>query len=295
MTAAVLETSAEQRRHLRDEALARGLVTTLEQQAREIVEFAAATEGDDTVHSFARYQAFRRKVGEFESLCTVIETNLRKVAAEPRGVLHELFQTRRDMVLGPSIRAMTAFFTRLSESGTLPLGLFDILDSELSALDGMREALTAADPPARDEAGIRAEIDRLESIIKGIQARSSQFLDFSDPDAVAEILPPPEEIEPEADELQDEEAEDAQANGPTTPELRAVRNIREILEPLRKDYALGQHAEIDVRALGDIERRLTKNADDEGAAKWLRHLCSSWSSRLRAKEHVFLRILDDIR
>jgi len=294
VTAAVLETSAEQRRHLRDEAMARGLVTTLEHQAREIVEFAAATEDDDTVHSFARYQAFRRKVGEFESLCTVIETNLRKVAAEPRGVLHELFQTRRDMVLGPSIRAMSAFFTRLSESGTLPLGLFDILDSELSALDGMREALTAADPPARDEAGIRAELDRLESIIKGIQARSSQFLDFSDPDAVAEILPP-EEVEPEADELQEEDAEDAQANGRNTPELRAVRNIREILEPLREDYALGQHAEIDVRALADIERRLTKNANDEGAAKWLRHLCSSWSSRLRAKEHVFLRILDEIR
>ncbi len=294
MTAAVLETSAEQRRHVRDEALARGLVTTLEQQAREIVEFAAATEGDDTVHSFARYQEFRRKVGEFESLCTVIETNLRKVAAEPRGVLNELFHTRRDMVLGPSIRAMTAFFARLSESGTLPLGLFDILDSELSALDGMREALTAADPPARDEAGIRAEIDRLEAIIKGIQARSSQFLDFSNPDAVAEILPP-EEIKPEADEVPDEEMEDAQANGPDTRELRAVRNIRDILDPLRKDFALGQHAEIDVRALADIERRLTKNADDEGAAKWLRHLCSSWSSRLRAKEHVFLRILDEIR
>jgi hypothetical protein len=294
VTAAVLETSAEQRRHVRDEALARGLVTTLEQQAREIVEFAAATEGDDTVHSFARYQEFRRKVGEFESLCTVIETNLRKVAAEPRGVLNELFHTRRDMVLGPSIRAMTAFFARLSESGTLPLGLFDILDSELSALDGMREALTAADPPARDEAGIRAEIDRLEAIIKGIQARSSQFLDFSNPDAVAEILPP-EEIKPEADEVPDEEMEDAQANGPDTRELRAVRNIRDILDPLRKDFALGQHAEIDVRALADIERRLTKNADDEGAAKWLRHLCSSWSSRLRAKEHVFLRILDEIR
>jgi hypothetical protein len=292
VTAAVLETSAEQRRHARDEAMARGLVTTLERQARAIVDFAAATEEDDTVHSFARYQAFRRKVGEFESLCTVIETNLRKLAAEPREVLNELFRTRRDMVLGPSIRAMAAFFGRLGESGELPLGLFDILDAELSALDGMREALTTAHPPARDETEIRAEIERLEAVVKGIQSRSSQFVDFSDPEIVAAILPP-EETEPEADAPPPEE-EVAQESGRDTPELRAARNIREILEPLRTDYALGQHADIDLRALADIERRLTKNPSDEGACKWLRHLCSSWSSRHRAKENVFLRILDEI-
>jgi hypothetical protein len=292
VTAAVLKTSAEQRRHARDESSARGLVTTLERQAREIVDFAAATEEDDSVHSFARYQVFRRKVAEFESLCAVIETNLRKLAAEPRGALNELFHTRRDMVLGPSIRAMTAFFTRMAESGELPLGLFDILDAELGALDSMRETLAAADPPARDEAGIRAEIDRLEAIIKGVQDRSSQFADFSDPDAVAAILPP-EEPEPEAEEPQADAA--AEPAGPDTPELRAVRNIREILEPLRTDFALSQHADIDLRALDDIERRLVKNPHDEGAAKWLRHLCSAWSSRHRAKEMVFLRILDDIR
>lgn len=290
--AAVLETSAEQRRHVRDESMARDLVTTLERQAREIVDFAAATEQDDTVHSFARYQVFRRKVMEFDSLCTVIETNLRKLSAEPRGALNELLHTRRDMILGPSIRAMTAFFTRLGENGHLPLGLFDILDSELSAIESMREALTAADPPAPDDAETRAQIDRLEAIIKGIQERSSQFVDFSDPAAVAEILPP-EEIDPKADAAPEEAAE-PQANQRDTRELRAVRDIRAILEPLRTDYAFAQHADIDLRALGDIERRLTKNANDEGACKWLRHLCSAWSTRLRAKEKIFLRILDEI-
>ncbi len=293
MSLAVLETSAEQRRHVRDETTARDLVATLERQAREIVDYAAATEQDDTVHSFARYQEFRRKVGEFDSLCTVIETNLRKLAAEPRGALDELFHTRRDMILGPSIRAMTAFFTRLSESGHLPLGLFDFLGSELSALDSMREALSAASSPAPDDAEIRAQIDRIEAMIKGIQARSSQFLDFTDPDAVAEILPP-EESQPEADASAVEEADVAQANQRNTPELRAVRNIREILEPLLKEHVYAQHADIDLRALNDIERRLTKNANDDGACKWLRHLCSAWSSRLRAKEKIFLRILDEI-
>jgi len=293
VSAAVLETSAEQRRHVRDETMARDLVTTLERQAREIVDFAAATEQDDTVHSFARYQAFRRKVSEFDSLCTVIETNLRKIAAEPRGILNELFHTRRDMILGPSIRAMTAFFTRLGDSGHLPLGLFDILDSELSALDTMREALAAAEPPAPDDAEVRAQIDRLEAIIKGIQGRASQFVDFTDPAAVAEILPP-EEPEPEVDAPAADAAEAEQPERRDTPELRAVRNIRALLEPLRDDYAFTQHADIDLRALNDIERRLTKDPHDEGATKWLRHLCSAWSSRHRAKEKIFLRILDEI-
>ena len=273
--------------------MARGLVATLERQAREIVDFAAATEDDDSVHGFARYQAFRRKVEEFDSLCSVIESWLRKVAEQPRGALKELFRTRRDMILGPSIRAMTAFFTRLGETGELPLGLFDMLDSELRALESMREALDLEETPGPDEAETRGQIERLEAMIKGIQGRTTQFPDFAVPGVVEDILPPEEVVIEAAPEGAVEDEAETQAGN--TPELRAVRNVRDILEPLRTDYALGQHAEIDLRALGDIERRLTKNGDDEGARKWLRHLCSSWSSRLRGKENVFLRILDEIR
>lgn len=293
MPVAIVEDSAEQRRHARNESMARGLVTTLERQAREIVDFAAATEGDNSVHGFARYQAFRRKVEEFDSLCSVIESWLYKVAAEPRGVLKELFHTRRDMILGPSIRAMTAYFTRLGETGELPLGLFDILDSELRALETMRETLGAEATPGPDDAEIRAQIDQVEAIIKGIQSRTTQYADFSIPGMVEDILPP-EEVEPEAAPEASAEDEDLESQKRDTPELRAVRDIREILEPLRADYAIGQHVDIDLRALNDIERRLTQNSTDEGARKWLRHLCNSWSSRLRSKEKIFLRILDEI-
>ena len=290
MSYAVIESSADRRRHARDEASARELVTTLERQARAIVEAAAAAEQDDTVHAFAQYRIFRAKVGEFESLCAVIETNLRKIAVEPRGVLKELFQTRRDMVLGPSIRAMTSFYTRLSDGAVLPLGLFDILESELQALGGMREALAAAEPRISEDAETRGQIDTLEGIIRGLKDRATQFEDFSEPSVVAAGLPP--------EEAPSEDAAANAADEPVpgdTPELRAVRTIRELLEPRRTDYTLGQHAEIDLRALDDIERRLATNPGDESAAKWLRHICNAWGSRMRNKEHVFLRIAREIR
>lgn len=292
MSTAFIESSADYRRHARDEALARELVATLERQAREIVEAAAATEQDDTVQGFTNYQAFRRRVAEFDSLVSVIESSLRKLSDAPRGALNELLHTRRDMILGPSIRAMTAFFTRLGDGSPLPLGLFDILEEELRALDGMREALDATEPPGPDDAEIRAQIGGLETIIRGLRDRATQFLDFSIPAAMAELLPD----EPPPDDTRPGDAVDAGApeKPRSTRELRAVREIRELLEPQRVNYYLSQHVEIDLRALDDIERRLTKNPDDEGASKWLRHLCSTWSSRLRGKEHVLLKIAKEI-
>lgn len=289
----IIESAAERRRHARDEATARDLVLILERQAREIVECATETEGDDTVHGFAKYQAFRRKVSEFESLCEVIESGLGKVAEEPRGVLKELFQTRRDMILGPSIRAMTRFFTRLARGAALPLGLFDILEGELLALDTMRKVLDMAGSPAVNDAETRAQIDKLVETIRDLQGRATQFHDFSEPEVVAAMLPP-EEPPPAAADADGAAPEAALADRGDTRELRAVRAIRELLEARRTDHALGQHAEIDLRALDDIERRLSKNPGDESAAKWLRHICSAWATRMRGKEHVFLRIAGEI-
>ncbi len=293
MPTAFIETSADQRRHARDESMARELVSTLERQAREIVEAAAATEQDDTVHGFKHYQAFRRKVGAFDSLCSVIESSLRKLAEAPRGALNELLHTRRDMILGPSIRAMNAFFTRLSDGGPLPFGLLDILEEELRALDSMREALDLAQPPGPDDAEVRAQIDALETIIRGLKGRATQFLDFTDPMAVSDLLP---DEPPPGDAKGDRPPAEAAASAAPrdTPELRAVRDVRDLLEPERESHTLGQHAEIDLRALDDIERRLTQNPSDVSAAKWLRHLCNTWSSRLRGKEHVLLRIAKGI-
>jgi hypothetical protein len=293
---ATIESGADQRRREREEARARDLLTNLERQAREILGLAASAEFDDTVRNFAHYRAFRMKVGEFEAFCNVIETHLRRLAEEPRGVLNELLHTRRDMILGPSIKAMTAFYTRLAEDGALPFGLRDMLDEELQAVAGMREALDAAGTPMSDADDIRAAIEKIEANIRTLETRATQYDDFDLPGTIEALLPPedvPTEPEDEAAAAEGDEATKQKRRD--TPELRAVREIRTILQPKRADYALGQHVEIDLRALDDIEKRLTKDPNDTGAAKWLRHVCKSWSSRMRGKEYVFARISEEIR
>ena len=291
-----IETGANVRRREREEAHARDMVTNLERQTREILGLAASAEFDDSVQSFAHYRAFRAKVGEFEAFCNVIEAHLRQIAEQPRGVLNELLHTRRDMILGPSIKAMTAFYERLAEDGALPFGLLDMLQNEIEIVATMREALESAETPPPDADEIRAAIQKIEDAIRALEARATQFDDFDEPGVIEAILPPeeaPEEADAEAEPADSEDAPEEKRRD--TPQLRAVREIRTILEPKRADHALGRHAEIDLRALDDIERRLTADPDDDGASKWLRHVCNSWGSRLRGKEYVFVRISQEIR
>ncbi len=298
MPISALASGTDLRRRERDEALTRQLVANLERQAREILGLAASAEFDDTVLSFANYRAFRAKVSEFEALCNVIEGHLHQLADRPRGVLKELFQTRREMILGPSIKAMTAFYTRLAAEGALPFGLQDMLETELDALQSMREAVDATQgtEATPEDIDIRAAIQSIEGSIHALQSRATQFVDFDMPGMIQAILPPePEPAAVEEETETDGPAAEADAKRRDTPELRAVRRIRGILTPKRKDQALAQHAEIDLRALDDIEKRLMADPDDAGAAKWLRHVCNSWGSRLRAKENVFARIADEIR
>ena len=288
--ARVLVSPSERRRHERDEAQARDFLLHLERQAREILGLAASTEFDTSVQSFAHYRRFRRKVEEFESLCSVIAGQLRKVIGGERGVLNELFHARRDMILGPSIRAMTAFFTRLRDGGVMPFGLHDVLTAEVRALETMREILAGAGSAAADDSETLAQIDRLEALIESLQGKVTEFANFDTTEAVAALLPPEEEPIEARDRAADTDATDTR----DTPELRAVREVRATLEPCRKDYALANHAEIDLRALDDIERRLTADAGDRGAAKWLKHLCTAWGTRLRKKAHLFNKILGEI-
>jgi len=283
-----LESPSERRRHERDEAQARDLLTHLERQAREILGLAASTEFDSSVQSFAHYRTFRRKVEEFEALCSVIDSQLRKVIGDGQGVLHELFHTRRDMILGPSIRAMTAFFTRLRDGGVMPFGLSDVLAAEQRALATMREILAGTGSAAADDAETLAQIDQLEELIRSMQGKAMQFDNFDTAEAVAAILPP-EEQAADAPDLPPAGRPSSKASD--TPELA----VRGILAPYGKDHALANHVEIDLRALADIQRRLTKNAHDRGAAKWLKHVCTAWGTRLRSKAHLFKKILDDMQ
>ena len=174
-----LETVEQRRQRQRNEALGLEMLGQMEAQAREILGAAAALErGDDRVQTFASYRTFRERLSEFESFCNVIESQLSRMAADRQGELADLFRKRRAKVFRPAIAALNAFFGRMADGGPLPFGLADVLNSELRAIDDIREIVSQ--PGALDESDttILAEIDRLETIVKSLSTRAIGFAEF---------------------------------------------------------------------------------------------------------------------
>src|SRR5258708_11766787 len=175
-----LETVEQKRKRQRNEALGLEMLTQLETQVREILDTAAAIEADNGFQTFASYRTFRQRLSELEAICNVIETQLTRIASDKQSQLAELFRKRRAMVLGPAIAAVTACSARLAEGGPLPLGLSDVLKSELRALNDIREIVTTAGALDDADATIVAEIARLEEVVKSLVDRSVGLSDFSE-------------------------------------------------------------------------------------------------------------------
>jgi len=174
-----LETVEQRRQRQRNEALGLEMLGQMEAQAREILGAAGALErGDDQVQTFASYRTFRERLSEFETFCNVIENQLSRMAADRQGELADLFRKRRAKVFRPAIAALNAFFGRMADGGPLPFGLSDVLNSELRAIDDIREIVSQ--PGALDEADttILAEIDRLETVVKSLSTRAIGFAEF---------------------------------------------------------------------------------------------------------------------
>ena len=66
--------------------------------------------------------------------------------------------------------------------------------------------------------------------------------------------------------------------------LRAVRELKGLLDYYRRDRALKQYVDIDTRAVDEIERKLVANPMDPAAIVWMRQIVNAWSSRLRGDE-----------
>jgi hypothetical protein len=175
------ETGEERRRRQRNEALGLEMLSRLETQGREILEKTEALAREDGGQTFSSYRAFRTKLGEFESFCNVIETQLGRIAGERRGDLDDLFRKRRAMIFRPAIAALTAFFQRMADGrGALPFGLSNVIDNELTAIADIRDIVNAPNAfSAEDAAAINAEIDRLETTIKSLDGKATGFEDFA--------------------------------------------------------------------------------------------------------------------
>ncbi len=277
-------------------------------QAQGILRLALSVEGDDHFHNFSDYLAFRGKISEFEAFCNVIESHLKDVVTDRRQELEDRFYSLWSMIFRPTMRALTHFFDRLIEEQVLPLGGRDLLQAELRALEGMRSMLAAPRFANVADKEMLEELKHLEATISTLAERATSLPDFSqrptgDDRAGDTGAPEPADVE------QEEEMPPAAAapSGPAppprpdaallgdSPNVKAVRELKGLLDYYKRDKALRQYVEIDTRAVDEIERKLVVNPMDPAAVVWMRQICNAWASRLRDNDKDIRRVLAMIR
>ncbi len=76
------------------------------------------------------------------------------------------------------------------------------------------------------------------------------------------------------------------------PALAAAKMLGGLLASLREEDVLRTRAEVDLRAVQDIQRTLQADPEDAAARQWVRQLAKSWSFRVRDNTRSIRRILD---
>lgn len=295
-------------------------------QARDILRLAERVE-DSEFQNFQDYLTFRDKISEFEAFCNVIESHLKDTVTERRKELEDRFYSLWSMIFRPTLRALMRFFSRIEGEPVLPLGGKDMLEAELRALRSMRSILNAPrfsgkdDKMLNDVAKLEVVITKLELIIAKLAERATSLPDFSGrptvtrsgvmvagrasaedatEDEPAPVVPAPPPPRPAAPVHMPATGAPTASATPTigeAPNLRAVRELKGLLDYYRRDKTLRQYVDIDTRAVDEIERKLVANPMDPAAIVWMRQICNAWASRLRMdeKEKDIRRVLGMIR
>jgi hypothetical protein len=298
------------KRRLKGENVELEMISQLGNQARGILNLALTAEHDENFSKWSDYLAFREKISEFEAFCNVIESHLKEIVSDRRPQLEERFYRLWSMIFRPSLTALTRFFARMGEADVLPLGGRDMLESELRALDAMRSVLAAPRFAGLANQNMLAELSHLEAVIGKLAERSTSLPDFSKRGGVDSRG---------ASVMSDQEAEDEAAShsapaspaAPTPltpmppratgviasemPNVKAVRELKGLLEYYKRDKALRQYVDIDTRAVDEIERKLLANPMDPAAVVWMRQICNAWASRLRDNDKDVRKVLAMIR
>jgi hypothetical protein len=85
----------------------------------------------------------------------------------------------------------------------------------------------------------------------------------------------------------------AVTNGaPESPAVAAVKLLGGLIAGCRDEAAFRTRAEIDLRAVQDIQRKLQADPEDTSAKQWVRQLAQTWSFRVRDNTRSIRRILD---
>jgi len=294
------------RRRLRGANAELEMLGRLGTQAQGILRFALTVESDENLRNFSDYLAFRGKISEFEAFCNVIESHLKDVVTERRQELEDRFYSLWSMIFRPSLRALTRFFDRLIEEQVLPLGGRDMLEAELRSLEGMRSILAAPSFTSIADTAMLDDLKKLETTISKLAEHATSLPDFSKRPPMTDDGAPPEPAHEEAAPAPaaptpTQAAPAAPGRSDTAalfgdmPNVKAVRELKSLLEYYKRDKTLRQYVDIDTRAVDEIERKLVVNPMDPAAVVWMRQICNAWASRLRDNDKDIRRVLAMVR
>ncbi|MBV8536077.1 MAG: hypothetical protein JO128_10820 [Alphaproteobacteria bacterium] len=288
------------RRRLRGANAELEMLGNLGAQAQGILRFALTVEGDEDLRNFNDYLAFRGKISEFEAFCSVIESHLKDVVSERRQELEDRFYSLWSMIFRPTLRALTRFFDRLVDEQVLPLGGRDLLEAELRQLQGMRSVLTAPRFTGVADQAVLEELKNLETTISKLAEHATSLPDLSKTPALVADAERPADVHAEAPPIPGPAPAgvprpEAAAVLGDMPNVKAVHELKALLEYYKRDKTLRQYVDIDTRAVDEIERKLVVNPMDPAAIVWMRQICNAWASRLRDNDKEIRRVLAMIR
>jgi hypothetical protein len=76
------------------------------------------------------------------------------------------------------------------------------------------------------------------------------------------------------------------------PAVTAAKMLGGLIAACRGEDAHRTRAEVDLRAIQDIQRKLQADPEDPSAKQWVRQLAQSWSFRVRDNTRSIRRIFD---
>ena len=172
------------------------MLLALEGQIKQAAALARVLERGMGSENFATFLKFRTKVDEMMSLSAIIERRIEDILELDIRALNQQFLRLNAYALTMLVRSNKNFFGALSERRAVPMGIRDVLASELKFLKTIRERLSQPDLQAQLDEQVFGDLDAVMAAIQGISDRSTSLEDFSDAPSLAEWtkqnqLPPP--------------------------------------------------------------------------------------------------------
>ncbi len=168
------------------------MLLALEVQIREASALARVIERGMKSENFSTYLKFRTKVDEMMSLSAIIERRIEDILDLNIKALSQQFVKLNIHALTMLVKSNKSFFGSLAEKRAVPMGIRDVLASELKFLDTVRDRLSQPNCKGQLDQRIFEDLDDVMMAIRTISDRSTSLENFSDPSEEDEGASPPQ-------------------------------------------------------------------------------------------------------